>query len=156
MPKTPPKQSFNLKTKVGPGSFKQPVWVWAIVGVGAYYIYARATSTAPKTTAGGESDYGYGSASDYGMTPSAAPYDAGGAGSSDGGYDAGTGYDASGGAYPESIPLAYSGGAIPVKVTVKRPRRRHNRNPKGTGHTHHDAVSHSGRPRRRTGHRRRR
>ncbi len=37
---------FSLTTKVGPGSFRQPVWVWAAVGVGAWYVYTRATQTA--------------------------------------------------------------------------------------------------------------
>jgi hypothetical protein len=146
MPKTPPKQSFSLKTKVGPGSFKQPYYVWAIAGLGAWYLYSRATSTAPKTAAVGGSDYGYGSASDYGTTPSAAPYDTGaGAGDSGGSFDAG------GGALPDSVPLAYSGEPIPVKVTVRRPRRRHNRSPRGTGGTHHTTA-----PRRHTTHHRRR
>lgn len=67
-PKAPPKGKFSLQAKVGPGSFKQPVWVWGIVGIGAYYIYSRATSageaevttTAEDTGYTGYEDTGYG------------------------------------------------------------------------------------------------
>jgi hypothetical protein len=112
-------KGFDLKAKVGPGSFKQPIWVWGVAALGGYYLYRRATqSKATGAEAPAASDYGYESA-----TPA---YDSQGAYASDGG---GSAYDG-GGASPSSIPLEYSGQPIPVKVTIRRPHRRHQRGPK--------------------------
>lgn len=116
----PAKLKGTLTRKVGPA----PVWVWIVVGVGVVYVYKRATE--PKTPAAstetGDASYadeGYPAFSGYGGTTS---YDAGSAA-----YDgAGGGGDAG---FPESIPLTFEG-SIPVDVTVSRPGRRHDRNPK--------------------------
>lgn len=70
---------LSLQTKVGPGSFKQPVWVWGIVALGGYYLYRRATEPA---TTGAEAP-GTDSGDYYGS------YDLGAGG---GGYYGGGGY----------------------------------------------------------------
>lgn len=74
--KAAPKGKFSLTTKVGPGSFKQPVWVWGVVGIGAYYIYTRATAAQPSTTAEPEADTSYTGYTDTGY----GAYDSGGGG----------------------------------------------------------------------------
>lgn len=111
----------TLTRKVGPA----PVWVWIVVGVGVLYVYKRATEpkapAATTETGGGayNGEDGYPAYAGYGGTT---------------GYDAGSAsYDGSGGGggaeFPESIPLTFEG-SIPVDVTVSRPGRRHDRNPK--------------------------
>jgi len=109
----------TLTRKVGPA----PVWVWIVVGVGVVYVYKKATSPkAPAATAetsdASYADEGYPAFSGYGGTT---------------GYDAGSAsYDGDGGGssgFPESIPLSFEG-AIPVEVTIGRPPRRHQRDPK--------------------------
>lgn len=112
---------FNVKSVQGILTRKTgplPNWVWIVVGVGAIYIYKRAT--APKvpaeavTTADSSyGDEGYPAYAGYGGTT---PYDAGGASVSDSGI-------------PESIPLTFEG-EIPVNVSIDRGGRRHDRNPK--------------------------
>ncbi len=125
-PKVTPAKGFEatLKHKLGP----LPVWAWALVGVGAVYVYKRATaSRVPSTEAGGaatQQDQGYDS---YGSYASGYQDTGGGGGAT--GYSSGAGGAVDTSSIPESIPLAYEGGAIPVKVTIKRPRRRHNRHP---------------------------
>jgi hypothetical protein len=108
----------TLTRKVGPA----PVWVWIVVGVGVVYVYKRATSPDAPAASAETSD-----ASDPGGYPAFDGY----GGTT--GYDAGSAsYDGQGGGssgFPESIPLSFEG-SIPVDVSVSRPPRRHNRNPK--------------------------
>ena len=84
MPKAPPKGKFSLTTKVGPGSFKQPVWIWAAVGVGAWYVYTRATKAAPAPTDAAETGTTY---ADTAGTDSYGTYDSGAGGGVGGSYD---------------------------------------------------------------------
>jgi hypothetical protein len=105
-----------LTRKTGP----LPNWAWAAIGVGAVYVYKRAT--APKVSADQTttSDTGYGANDGYPLyagSAGTAPYDAGGA--------------SAGGSAPSSIPLTFEG-SIPVDVNIARPGRRHDRNPKVT------------------------
>ncbi len=126
-PKATPKggKGFEamLKRKLGP----LPVWAWALVGVGAVYVYRKATASRVPTA-----DVGAGAQDTYGSYASGyqdTGYGGGGGGSQLTGSSDGqaAAIDTSG--IPESIPLSYEGGPIPVKVTIKRPRRRHNRQP---------------------------
>jgi hypothetical protein len=105
-----------LTRKTGP----LPNWAWAAIGVGAVYVYKRATQPKVAADQATTSDEGYGANDGY------PPY----AGSSDSGaapYDAGG--SSVGGSVPESIPLTFEG-SIPVDVSIARPGRRHDRNPK--------------------------
>jgi hypothetical protein len=108
----------TLTRKVGPA----PVWVWIVVGAGVVYVYKKATSPEAPAATAETSD-----ASDAGGYPAFSGY------GGEVGYDAGSAsYDGSGGGssgFPESIPLSFEG-SIPVEVTVARPPRRHQRNPK--------------------------
>ncbi len=106
------------------------MWVWAVAGVGAVYVYKKATAAQAPATTATTADTSYGTDQGY---PAYAGYDSG----AGGGGVAGGSYDAGGAAAPAAtdtglpteIPLTYSGGPIPVKVTIKRPHRRHQRHP---------------------------
>jgi hypothetical protein len=116
---------FDLKAKVGPGTFKQPVWVWVVVGVGGYYIYKRATgavgggAAADSTT----TDAGY-------YDPGYAPYaGSNGTGSGAGGFtDNGSGSAPPVDPYvdPVPVPAEPGPGKKPPKTVpaLKHPKHR--------------------------------
>jgi hypothetical protein len=107
-----------LTRKTGP----LPNWVWIVIGVGAVYVYKKATapevpaaSVTTSDTAYEPEDSGYPTYAGYGGTY--------------GGYDAG-GASVDTGSIPESIELVAPEGGIPVSVEIGRGGRRHDRNPK--------------------------
>jgi hypothetical protein len=118
---------FDLKAKVGPGTFKQPVWVWVIVGVGGYYIYKRATgavgggAAADSTT----TDAGY-------YDPGYAPYaGSNGTGAGAGGFTDSPPADPYVGPVPDPLPVPVEpgpggGGHKPPKTKppLKHPKHR--------------------------------
>jgi len=109
-----------LTRKTGP----LPNWAWIVVGVGAVYVYKRATGAGAPADQVSTSDAAYGANDGYASyTGSGGGYDAGAAS-----YDGGGG---GAGSYPESIPLTFEG-SIPVDVSIARGGRRHDRNPKVT------------------------
>jgi hypothetical protein len=79
------KGKFSLTTKVGPGSFKQPVWIWAAVGVGAWYVYTRATQAAPTPEVAEATGTTYADTAGYADTYGT--YDSGAGGGVGGTYD---------------------------------------------------------------------
>lgn len=125
------KLKATLKTPVGIGKAKAPFWIVLVAALGAYYVWSRRqASNVTGTAVPTDESATYGDDT-YGTYGAAAPgYDVSGyAGDYGGGYSAdGSSYDA-GSTYPDSIPLSYAGGAIPVKVQVGRGGRRHGRGP---------------------------
>jgi hypothetical protein len=105
-----------LTRKTGP----LPNWVWIAIGVGAVYVYKKATAPEAPAASVTTSDTAY----DDGEYPAYAGY-----GGTYGGYDAGGG-SVDTGSIPESIMLELPEGGIPINVEIDRGGRRHDRNPK--------------------------